>query len=296
MTPCGPDGPEAPDREQQLLQQRLRFLCSVPILQCFDESELSVLAAHAEERMYDPGDRILAEGDDTADDAEFYVIRRGQADVIKRNRWGDYDSVARLGCGSYFGELGLLTNGSRNASVEVAPGRPLTVLAFDAKLFHSVIAENVLVFRMKRLHRQLARRTFQRRLRVQELSILADMPALDRHIMNKSSSEDVFEAGEAIFQQGDDGDRFYILLEGEVDVERDGVPIAKLHSGDFFGETALLFDTPRTATIRATASTVTWSITRAAFQRVVGHYLLGNQATRLTVLDRFKSARAEPGD
>ncbi len=99
-------------------------------------------------------------------------------------------------------------------------------------------------------------------------------------------------SGDAIFHEGDAGDRFYILLEGEMEVERDGETIGLLAGGDFFGETALLFDTPRTATVRAVDEALVWSISRSAFQRVVGHYLISSQRVNPVVLERLRQSQA----
>jgi CRP-like cAMP-binding protein len=56
-------------------------------------------------------------------------------------------------------------------------------------------------------------------------------------------------AGWFLLNQGSYPDGFFVVLEGEVTVERDGVPIATIGPGDFFGEIALLEDDRRTATV-----------------------------------------------
>jgi CRP-like cAMP-binding protein len=261
------------------------FLRAVPILSELDESALWTLAQLASEASFEPGTVVVGQGDD-GPDKQFFIVRSGTATVMRRDTAGLEQPVARLGCGSYFGELGILTNRARNATVRVGTAAPLRAYGFDALTFHRHIAEHVLVFRMMRERRRLQRAGEGARVRLNRLGVLKGMSQADLDFVLRSSEQRHYPSATTLFDQGDDGDRFFVLLDGRVAVERDGDVIARLGPGEFFGETALLFDTPRTATVRTMEPTVTWSITRAAFQRVVGHHLLTNPQTQERVMQR----------
>jgi CRP-like cAMP-binding protein len=57
-------------------------------------------------------------------------------------------------------------------------------------------------------------------------------------------------ADKLLIREGERGREFFVLLDGEVDVTRKGKKLATRHSGDFFGEIALVSSLPRTATVK----------------------------------------------
>ena len=59
-------------------------------------------------------------------------------------------------------------------------------------------------------------------------------------------------AGDAVIREGEPGDRLYVVVAGRLHIVRQGVPCAAVSSGDFFGESALLPDCTRTASVTAT--------------------------------------------
>ena len=65
-----------------------------------------------------------------------------------------------------------------------------------------------------------------------------------------------YKKNEVIFQEGDPGDAFYVVMYGQVSIQatknEKTIEIAKMNPGQYFGEVALVRDTPRTATVVCT--------------------------------------------
>jgi MFS family permease len=90
-------------------------------------------------------------------------------------------------------------------------------------------------------------------------------------------------AGTPIVRQGEPGDRFYIISDGEVTVSRDGHDVASLGGGGFFGEIALLRDALRNATVTARTRVRLYALERDDFLEVVtGHKQSAEAADAVT--------------
>jgi hypothetical protein len=76
-------------------------------------------------------------------------------------------------------------------------------------------------------------------------------------------------AGSTLMAQGDVGDSVALIAEGTADVDTDGRHVATLGPGRHVGEIALLYDVPRTATVRAQTNVVAWRIGQEAFLSAV---------------------------
>ncbi len=269
----------------EITGQCFRFLKSVPILSGLDESALWRMATCGQSMKFQPGTVIVDEGDPSD---YFHIVSSGTAMVLKRDRYGFEHEVARLVQGSYFGELGLLTNGPRTATVQVDEHCDLETWSFNAQDFHNLVAEHVLLFRVERERRRMKRRQITRRIDLKKLRVLEGLSRGERMRIERDARIDVWDSGEAVFRQGDTADRFYVVIDGTVDIEVDGSSVAQLGAGDFFGETALLINSCRTATVRSKRiATSTWSISRQSFQHLVGHYLLRDKELRAIVVARM---------
>jgi Cyclic nucleotide-binding domain/Major Facilitator Superfamily len=94
-------------------------------------------------------------------------------------------------------------------------------------------------------------------------------------------------AGEEVITQGDPGDRFYLIEEGEVEVFEDGVFRRNEGRGECFGEIALLRDVPRTATVRTTKRTTLLALEREQFITAVTGHQRSHQVAHTVVDDRW---------
>ena len=78
-----------------------------------------------------------------------------------------------------------------------------------------------------------------------------------------------YASGKAIFDEGSKGDKMYVVISGEVTIERAGKVVEALSAGDIFGEMALLDGTRRSAAARAKTDCEVAPITEKAFLLLV---------------------------
>jgi MFS family permease len=111
------------------------------------------------------------------------------------------------------------------------------------------------------------------------------MPAIDELALHLEHQ--AFAGGEEVVVQGDHGDRFYVIEEGEAEVIGDGSEIRTLRPGDGFGEIALLHDTLRTATVRARTPLRLYTLDRHHFLSAVSDYESSGREADALALDRL---------
>jgi MFS family permease len=99
------------------------------------------------------------------------------------------------------------------------------------------------------------------------------------------------EAGREVFREGELGDRFYIVADGEVEIVQDGQVVNLTGPGGFFGEISLLRDVPRTATVRARTEVELRALERDEFIAAVTGHAASAEAADSVVATRLSSLR-----
>ena len=97
-----------------------------------------------------------------------------------------------------------------------------------------------------------------------------------------SRTDDIsVEAGRSLTRQGEPADTFYVLLDGDAQVEVDGKIRRALHAGDFFGEISMLDRGPATATVTTTSAARLMLMSHPQFRDAIK----GNQDLLVRVLE-----------
>ena len=107
---------------------------------------------------------------------------------------------------------------------------------------------------------------------LRSMSLFASLPPPTLEALARALQRLEVPAGTVVIRQGDPGDLFYAIADGEVEVVRDGTRVAVLGRGDGFGELALLLDRPRNATVHTLTDSRLYTLSPDEFiPAVTGH-------------------------
>jgi cAMP-dependent protein kinase regulator len=205
-------------------------------------------------------------------------------EVTQTDERGVTDVVNQLDRGGYFGELALLHDAPRNATCRATI--PTEVLSLSREDFDQLVKDRFAL--REKVDSSIARASLLRRM-----PLFAELEPQQVQLIAAQLQEESFEAGEAIIQQGEIGETFYVIEEGRVQVsvssdEDNGGEriVTERGPGEHVGEIALLLKVPRTATVRALTPTRTLTLHRDHFDRLLAQHLYVSRG-----LERVSSRR-----
>ncbi|MCB9654153.1 MAG: cyclic nucleotide-binding domain-containing protein [Deltaproteobacteria bacterium] len=195
-----------------------------------------------------------------------YVLLQGEVEVSSEN--DGHHVLARLGPGSLFGEMALITQKPRSATVRTT--QPSELFEIDRSVVESVamayptVVDEVVQFARRRLL----------------MNLMATSPlfsALDdeeRVQMLKAFMPMVIEANQVVIKESASAPGLHLVLEGEFEVSAldpagDRLVLAYLRAGDVFGEISLIAERETTATVRATEKSVVLMLEKSRFDAFI---------------------------
>jgi CRP-like cAMP-binding protein len=221
-------------------------LPKIPLFSDLPEDAFIALFEKCPLQRFEQGQLVFEQGDKA--DA-FYVICGGRAQVFRTDQ-GVRRDIATLEEGSFFGEMALLSEAPRSASVEAA-SEDTQVLVISAEILKELSAAHPSV--------STALKKFCRQRMLSNLMnnapLFAPFNRNDRRdLVQKFRARDV-NKGDVLVKEGQSSDGLYLVLSGEVEVDAGGTRIATLKEGEVFGEMSLLTRSPASASVRATRHT-----------------------------------------
>ncbi|XP_016128776.1 cGMP-dependent protein kinase 1a [Sinocyclocheilus grahami] len=203
---------------------------------------------------YDKNSCIIKEGDVGS---LVYLLEKGKVEVSKEGL-----KLCTMGPGKVFGELAILYNCTRTATVRTVTS--VKLWAIDRQCFQTIMMRTGLIKHAENMELLKSVLTF-RGLPEEILSKLADV-----------LEETHYEDGNYIIRQGARGDTFFIISKGKVTMTREDCPgqepvcLRSMGKGDSFGEKALQGEDIRTANVIAAESVTCLVIDRDSYKHLIG--------------------------
>ncbi|MGA7615254.1 MAG: cyclic nucleotide-binding domain-containing protein [Thermoanaerobaculia bacterium] len=282
-------GHEVEPADEAVLRERVPFLEGtvhqrigqlrekIPLFAAAEVEQIREMLLATELREFTNGQTVIRQNDYTN---EFLVIASGRVEVLVRSEEGVESRVAELTAGNFFGEMSLISGRRRSATVNVVG--PAKIFAIPRKAMLKLIRTSPAV-------RDLVDRAFLIRAiqgylfpnvstaRLGELVGRAELLSLPK--------------GHAVFYEGAEGDAFYLIRNGMVKIARKSgdreLVLSYLVAGNFFGETALLSNQPRTATVTTIFPSDLIRLSRDDFQS----FLAANPQFRADPMKKLEERR-----
>jgi CRP-like cAMP-binding protein len=194
-----------------------------------------------------------------------FVLVQGSVRVERELDDGTHKTVARMRAGSFFGEMALMSDSPRLASVITE--EECIVLELTRGNLNQIIKKHPSISRV--LERFYRTRLLANVLRANP--IFRSLPAADKQELIGHFKARSLPRHQVILEQGQKGDGLYLILRGKCEAfqtqpGQKRVRFPDMREGDFFGEISLLKEIPVTATVRAKTACVVMRLHRRAFK------------------------------
>jgi len=249
-------------------QRLLDGLQRVDVFNKLNFEQLELLGSKMTACPFSEGEYVFEQGEEGD---TFYVIVEGCAHALRQESEEQEEQViGELGEGAYFGERALLKKQVRYAGVKAVSGK-LHTMCISRRVFEahlgplSELVPDKYVLDDKEIARILS-----------GMNIFANLEPAQLSALVAAMSKKEVREGEYVLKQGEMGDAFYVMTDGEAAVLRteegqEGETVlARLCRASYFGERALLKAEPRSASVRAASKVDVLFITRKRFEATIG--------------------------
>ena len=219
---------------------------------------------------------------------KFYLIDAGTVDVWVRGDDGAEIMVLELGRGDYFGERALLNDEPRAATCRARTR--VQVLSLEKEDFDTLVATRFQVAAE-------VDEAMERADLLGSMPLFSDVGASQIKLVAAKLVVESYPPGNQIIQQGDSGDKFYVLKSGTAEVRRraedsdEETTLGQLGAGEYFGEIALLMHVPRTASVYASSDVELLSLDNASFEELVRDHLQTGKGLEMVSSRRMTQQR-----
>ncbi|QRO00254.1 cyclic nucleotide-binding domain-containing protein [Archangium violaceum] len=237
----------------------------VPLFSQLAREPFVELVGSVEPRSFRPGQSLITEGEPGR---STFALVEGQVDVMRQMEGGERRTLASLGEGEFFGEIALVSESPRLATVVAT--RPTVALELSRTrverlaLKHPMVGETAQAFYRERLLANVLRSN----------PVFSALAPPQRQALSRIFELRTVEAGQIIIEQGQRGEALYLLLTGQCSPvlrQPDGrqKAFSSLREGDVFGEISLLLGRPASASVRADTQCHLLRLGREAFEQHV---------------------------
>jgi len=225
-----------------------------------EEKERQIVLDALDLKKYQKDDWVIKQGEDGD---VLYIVLEGKLECYKKfHKDEEAKHVKSYNVGDSFGELALLYNAPRAASIQAA--EECTLCALDRETFNAIVKDAEI------------RRRDKFDSTISKVEILQAMDPYERTKLGDVMKHANFKAGETIIKEGEEGDVFYIIEEGTAKATKvlqgktEAETVLEYKPGDYFGELALLKNEPRQANVIAETDLSVLTLERESFNRVLG--------------------------